>query len=61
MTGLEIYSPEEIIGPATGLDNTKLPVDTTGFEIGTETLGPEETISSSALFFFCDFRKRNSS
>lgn len=60
--GRETYFPWVITGPATGFENTKLPVETTGFEIGTETDGPEDTISSSfkGSFFFCDRRKRNS-
>ena len=65
--GRETYFPWEMTGPVTGLDNMKLPVETTGFEIGTDTDGPEDTISSFSVFsledsfFFCDRRKRNSS
>ena len=60
--GRDANSPWEITGPVTGFENTKLPVETMGFEIGTETDGPEETISSVSVLSFKDsFKKRNSS
>ena len=53
-----------MIGPGTGFD-VKLPVETIGFEIGTEIDGPDDTIvfvfSLEDSFFFCDRRNRNSS